>query len=67
MSSSGELRAVAEELLKLAKAAEDFDESLVYVMRSVECETRADLLEQDEVPEWHTADRQIRSSACKST
>lgn len=59
MADPNELRATAEQLLKQAKAAGDPSEGLLYVMRSVECDTQADLLEQDHDGEIGPAQRAL--------
>ena len=45
MSSREELRAKAQELLSRAKAEPASSESLVYILRSLECDTEAEQLD----------------------
>jgi CTP:molybdopterin cytidylyltransferase MocA len=49
--------------LEQAKAAQGFSESLVYLMRSVERDTRADLPEVCDMPEPDTVNHQTRGGA----
>ncbi len=47
MPSREELKARAQQFLKQAKRAPESSESLLYVMRSVECDAEADALDAD--------------------
>lgn len=53
----------AQQFGEQAKASDGFSESLVYLMRSVERDTRADLLEVCDMPEPDTVNHQTRGSA----
>jgi hypothetical protein len=58
MSNPDELRAKAQQLLKQANAAAGSSDSIVFVMRSVEFDTQADLLEAGDIPEPYTVSQQ---------
>lgn len=50
MSGRNDLRAKAQELLQQAKAAAGRSESVAYLMRAMECDQEADLLEHLDAP-----------------
>lgn len=50
MASTNELRTKAQRLLQQAKAAEGGSDSLVYLMRALECDQEADLLAHLDAP-----------------
>lgn len=63
MSHRDELRAKAQQFLEQAKAAHGSSESLVYLLRSMECDTQADRLEECEMPEANAVNHRTRDGA----